>query len=109
MDQLLRAIGNKSLSFGGKIEVLGGNILQCLPVQVRAIKSKLWICPSQKATFVAISKPFLLTKNIRVDSDLQEFMEYLIQVGNGELPTNSMDEIEFPGDIPSNGNLIEDV
>lgn len=46
---------------------------------------------------------------MRVDSEQKDFANYLLQVGNGELPQNSLDEIEILEDILSNGDLISEV
>ena len=46
---------------------------------------------------------------MRVDLKERDFAEYLLKVGNGDLPVSAMDEIDLPEDILSNGNLIEEV
>ena len=38
---------------------------------------------------------------MRIDPEQIEFANYLLQVGNGELPKNESDEIEIPRDIDS--------
>lgn len=48
-------------------------------------------------------------KNIHIDSEEQEFVQYILKLGNRQLPMDSLDEIELPGHILSNGNLIEEV
>ena len=109
MDQLLRALGNPHLPFGGKIVVFGGDFRQCLPVQQRANKSELIDLCIKRSNLWQHFHLFSLTENMRVDPEQRDFAEYLLKVGNGELPVNNMDEIELPVDILSNGNLIDEV
>lgn len=109
MDQLLRSIGNPNLTFGGKIMVLGGDFRQCLPVQQRANRSELVDLSIKKSNLWHHFHFFSLTENMRVDPEQRDFAEYLLKIGNGELPVNTMDEVELPEDILSNGNLIDEV
>lgn len=109
MDQLLRSIGNPNLTFGGKIMVLGGDFRQCLPVQPRANRSELVDLSIKKSNLWHHFHFFSLTENMRVDPEQRDFAEYLLKIGNGELPVNTMDEVELPEDIMSNGNLIDEV
>lgn len=109
MDQLLRALGNPNLPFGGKIIVFGGDFRQCLPVQQRANKSELIDLCIKRSNLWQHFHLFSLTENMRVDPKQTEFAEYLLKVGNGDLPVNNMGEVELPVDILSSGNLIDEV
>ena len=46
---------------------------------------------------------------MRVDPKQRDFAEYLLNLGNGNLPVNAMDEIELSEEILSSGNLIDEV
>lgn len=54
-------------------------------------------------------KIFSLAENMHVDSEQTDFANYLLQVGNGKLPQNSLDEIEILEDIRFNSDLISEV
>ena len=75
MDQLLRALGNPNLPFGGKIVVLGGDFRQCLPVQPRANRSELLDLSIQKSSLWKGFKFFSLYANMRVEPEKQEFAD----------------------------------
>lgn len=109
MDQLLRAIANPNLPFGGKIMVLGGDFHQCLPIQPRANRSELLDLSIKRSYLWRHLNTFSLKKNMRVDPEQKQFAKYLLKLGNGELPMNAMDEIELTNYILSNGNLIDEV
>ncbi|GBP51865.1 PiggyBac transposable element-derived protein 4 [Eumeta japonica] len=44
----------------------------------------------------------------KVMIDQQQFANYLLKLGNGELPLNNMDEIELSLNVISTGNLIDE-
>ena len=46
---------------------------------------------------------------MRIDPKQRDFAEYLLKIGNGELPVNALDEIKYPQDILSNGDLIDEI
>lgn len=46
---------------------------------------------------------------MRVDPEQQDFSEYLLKLGNGEMNLNAMGEIELLTDIILDGNLIDKV
>jgi len=50
-----------------------------------------------------------LTENMRVDLEEKEFAPNLLNVGNGDLATNFMGEIELPNSILSKSKIIEEV
>ena len=46
---------------------------------------------------------------MQVDPEQEAFAKYILELGNGNLPKNELNEIELPEDIISSGNLIEEV
>ena len=46
---------------------------------------------------------------MRTEPGEKEFSQWLIKLGNGELPTNENDEIELPTACISGGNLADEV
>ncbi|GBP88196.1 ATP-dependent DNA helicase pif1 [Eumeta japonica] len=109
IDQLLRSVGNPDLPFGGKMMVLGGDFRQCLPVQPRANRSELLDLSIKRCSLWSLFKTFTLEENMRIQIDQQQFANYLLILGNDELPLNNMDEIELPLSVISTGNLIDEV
>lgn len=109
IDQLLRSIGNSDLPFGGKVIVLGGDFRQCLPVQPRANKTELLDLSIKRSSLWSLFKTFKLEENMRVDIEQRQFADYLLQLGNGELTLNAMEEIELPQNFISSNNLIDEV
>ena len=109
MDQFLRAIGDPNLPFGGKIVIFGGDFHQCLPVQSRANRSELVDLSIKKSFLWHYFNFFSLSENMRVDQEQRNFAEYLLNLGNENLPVTSMDEIEQPEKILSSGDLIDEI
>ena len=85
------------------------DLQQCLPVQPRANRSELVDLSIKENSLWRHFNFFSLTENTRVNPEQRDFAEYLLKVGNGDLPVNAMHEIELPEDILSNGNLTEEV
>ena len=90
VDRLFRDITGVNKPFGGKVFLVCGDFRQILPVvkhgssvdivQASIKRSKVWqyFLPKQK---------FALTQNMRVLQSEKEFVQYLLQLGNGTLPT----------------------
>lgn len=89
--------------------VLGGDFRQCLPVQLRANRSELVDMSIKRSDLWQHFSSLQLTENMRVDLEEKEFAQYLLNVGNGDLATNVMGEIELPNSILSKGKIIEEV
>ena len=109
MDVLLRKLCNSHLPFGGKVMVLGGDFRQCMPVQPGANRSELLDLSIRRSHLWKHFRQFSLTQNMRVDQEEIQFAEYLLKLGNGELPTNDDGEIEIANENLSKSNLIDEV
>ncbi len=113
IDILLQDLTGAKVPFGGKPFVMGGNYFQVLPILPRSrrtavientlIRSHLW---------PQIQKMHL-TKNMRAKSDQQEFADWLLKLGNGELKTECKDAVEGSIDIPERcvveGNIVDTI
>jgi hypothetical protein len=106
IDNLLRLVTKKTdTPFGGKVLLLGGDFRQCLPVvkhgnRVKVIEATI----KRSITWPDIQK-LRLTQNMRASG--QEFTDWLIQLGNGQLPNHpslGKDVVEIPDDL-----IIQDV
>ena len=104
--------------FGGKVLVMSGDFRQCLPVvrhgnQVHIVEATIKSCPTWPNF-----RQLRLAQNMRTDAGSQEFADWLIQLGDGTLPTvhptspTDCNFVELPGYflIESDGNgLMEHV
>lgn len=111
VDKLLRVIMKKpDLPFGGKPVLLGGDFRQCLPIvphghRVAIVESSIKSSRSWNSI-----KIIQLTKNMRTATDSQEYSDWLRELGDGTLTTNTDPAIDFGGDmieIPSDF-ILED-
>ncbi len=109
VDILLRDVMNINFPFGGKIMVLGGDFRQVLPVVRFANRSQLIATSLKSSELWSSFKTIRLNKNMRTGPGEEEFSEWLIKLGNGELPLNENDEIELPIGCISGGNLADEV
>ncbi|XP_045025503.1 ATP-dependent DNA helicase pif1-like [Daphnia magna] len=88
--------------YGNKVLLLGGDFRQCLPVvkhgnQVKVVEATIKNCESW-STF----RHLRLTENMRTTAGSQEYANWLIELGNGTLPTTanlSSDVVEIPPDF----------
>jgi hypothetical protein len=109
MDQLLRSIANLNLPFDGKIVVAGCDFRQCLPVQPRSNGSETLDISIKKSHLWKNFKHISFKKNMRVDPEQEAIAKYTLELGNGNLTKNELNEIELPEDMISSGNLTEEV
>ena len=94
--------------FGGKIMILGGDFRQVLPV-IRFASRKALIAASIKSSELwPLFKVIRLQQNMRTGPGEQEFSQWLLQLGNGEL-SDINDEVELPESCLINSNLIDEI
>ena len=89
IDKLLQDVCNNKFPFGGKVILLGGDFRQILPVVRRGQPPdivEVCIKCSQHWQYV---QQFPLTENMRVQSEVEEFFEWLLKLGNGTLPVKA--------------------
>jgi hypothetical protein len=109
VDILLRDIMNSNIPFGGKVMVLGGDFRQVLPVIRFANRSQLIAASLKSSDLWPYFKVTRLHQNMRAGPGEEEFSEWLLKLGNGELPSNSDEEIELPRYCISDGNLVNEI
>ena len=78
-------------------------------MQPRANRSELLDLSIKRSALWPNFRVFQLKRNQRVDPEEVEFADYLLKLGNGELPMNVLEEIELQQEIVSSGDLIEEV
>jgi hypothetical protein len=109
VDMLLRDLMNISTPFGGKIMVLGGDFRQVLPVIRFANKSQLIAASLKSSELWSHFQMIHLHQNMRTGPGEVEFSQWLIKLGNGELPFDNHDRIELPSSCLSNDDLVNEI
>jgi hypothetical protein len=100
IDRLLRDICGSNLPFGGKVILLGGDFRQVLPVIRHARPAQvIEVCLKSSPLWQLVTK-FSLTQNMRVRENEQLFSQWLLEVGNGNIPTDRNSPFENAIPIP---------
>ena len=105
VDRLLRDLmDTPGVPFGGKILVLGGDFRQVLPVMPHCSREDV-VSHSLKASSLwqdGVVEVISLRKNMRAQAADNTWREYLLEVGDGRVPTHAdlaADVIRLPDDI----------
>ena len=109
---LFQKLEKKNLPHGGKVLLLGGDFRQCLPVVRHGNRVKVVEASIRNNATWPLFRHLRLTQNMRTVAGNQDYADWLIQLGNGTLPTiprlNNPDLIEIPAEFLDFGrNLIE--
>jgi ATP-dependent DNA helicase PIF1 len=110
VDKLLREVMDLDVAFGGKVLLLGGDFRQCLPVVPHACRSAIVETSIKFSPLWKHFETLSLKENVR--SLDQEYSNWLIKLGNGELPaTDGLDEdiIEIPAELITDGSLVTEI
>ncbi|MDE9500162.1 hypothetical protein KKJ22_20760, partial [Xenorhabdus bovienii] len=78
----------KNLPHGGKVLLLGGDFRQCLPVVRHGNRVKVVEASIRNNATWPLFRHLRLTQNMRTVAGNQDYADWLIQLGNGTLPTN---------------------
>ena len=112
IERTLRDVCDSESPFGGKIFVLGGDFRQVLPVVPRASRAAILDTCLKRSSLWSSFKQFRLTENMRA-ADEQAFSAWLLEVGNGSLPSasdhNAEPLIEIPESCVCKENIIDAV
>lgn len=114
VDRLLRDLmNNPYVPFGGKCIVIAGDFRQCLPIMSEFVTpeniSSFLLHKSSVWTYI---RHLSLNQNMRVLPHEKEFSSWLINMGNGELPTlKNSDLIEIPSRVvvPISKSLVDEL
>ena len=101
-------MGN-DIPFGGKIFLFGGDFRQTLPVLRHASNTAVVENCIASSFLRPQAKRFSFTRNMRANSDQEEFKSFLMQMGNGELPTKNTAPFADSVEIPSHYITTEDI
>ena len=109
IDRMLRDICNSDLDFGGKCILLSGDFRQILPVVKRARPAEIIeVCLKSSLLWQNVSV-FTLTQNMRARPEEQEFAQWLLQVGGGQLPLKPQEPFKDCIEVPSRCMVPKDV
>ena len=112
IDKMFRDICNSNVPFAGKVIVLGGDFRQTLPVVKRGTATDVVEVSLKHSHLWRLTQTIRLHRNMRAGPGEEEFAEYLLQLGDGRLPTKQVDpyqgSIEIPARsvLPKQGNII---
>ena len=107
VDRTFRDITGIEKPFGGKIFIMGGDFRQILPVVIQGTRGQIIDACIKSSGLWRYVNVMHLTMNMRIQSnEQQEFVNYLLQVGEGR---NNIEEdiIKLSNDIIHNNNHIE--
>jgi hypothetical protein len=104
LDRTLQDITSLDLPFGGKVIVLAGDFRQVLPVVKHGSRAQIVGASLKRSMLWRHFRLFKLTENMRVlrngqDEELRQFDEWLLQLGNGQLPYLHDDYVELPSQM----------
>ncbi|CAL8069739.1 unnamed protein product [Orchesella dallaii] len=110
IDRLLQTIMDNQVPFGGKVLLLGGDFRQCLTIVPRAMRPAIVQSCIKYSQNWSCFKKLCLTNNMRsVD---QEYSEWLLKLGRGELENEhglGDDVIEIPHQFLCEDSLIKEI
>ncbi|UYV75360.1 hypothetical protein LAZ67_12003630 [Cordylochernes scorpioides] len=106
----LKDIMHCDLAFGGKVVVLGGDFRQVLPVVPRASRAEIVAACIKQSKLWPLFVILRLTQNMRAGIDAQSFSQWLLKVGDGDLPTDQQGLISLPESCIFHGvDLVQEI
>jgi hypothetical protein len=101
IDMVFRDITMSELPFGGKIMVLGGDFRQILPVVKKGSRGSIIQSTIKKSELWKLFKTYQLNTNMRASNDTI-FSEWLIKVGDGDIPELGEKKTQYSVNISFN-------
>lgn len=109
INRLLKDIMGNDVPFGGKIMILGGDFRQVLPVVPHAPRAATVQNSIKFSPLWPFFKVFKLTKNMRANADECEFANFLLEIGNGQYPTNDDGLVVMPLCLISDSDIVSEI
>ncbi|XP_059168222.1 uncharacterized protein LOC131950184 [Physella acuta] len=107
VDRTLRDVCHKDVAFGGIITICCGDFRQLLPVVKRGNEVDIQNASIKKSYLWELFTKFNLNLNMRLEEGEIDYSRFLLNVGEGKVPTNENGEIELPEDMVLNNISIE--
>jgi PIF1-like helicase/Helitron helicase-like domain at N-terminus/Helicase len=113
VNRLLQFLRGNKFPFGGVTFVCGGDFRQTLPIVPHGSRSQIVeACMKTSRSLWKNFKTLALTQNMRTAEGEKEFAEFLMKIGNGDLPHHNdlgTDLIEIPPDIVCENGIIDEI
>ena len=109
INRLLKDIMGNDVPFGGKIIILGGDFRQVLPVVPHSSRAATVQNSIKFSTLWPLFKVFKLTKNMRASTDECEFANFLLDIGNGQYPTDDDGLVDLPSSLISDSDIVHQI
>ena len=113
IDRMLRDICNSNVPFAGKITLLGGDFRQTLPVVRRARPAEIIEACLKSSVIWPSVRIFHLHTNMRAGVGEQEFSEFLLRLGSGQLPLKQNEPyqgtIQIPNECALQDNIVASI
>ncbi|XP_056845361.1 uncharacterized protein LOC108807528 [Raphanus sativus] len=99
----------KELTFGGKTVLLGGDFRQILPVIPRGNRADTVLASISHSYLWHSCHKFSLKTNMRLNQEEKEFSDWLLQVGEGRVESETGDQFDIHHEqmIAVDGSLIQ--
>ncbi|XP_074099927.1 ATP-dependent DNA helicase pif1-like [Cotesia typhae] len=109
-NRTLQDIMNNDIPFGGKIMIMGGDFRQLLPVQVHATRTETINLSIKFSSLWKHFRTFSLQQNMRALPEETEFVQFLLDVGNGKI-NDIDDKLVLPNQclVSTRNNIVTDV
>ncbi|XP_074097638.1 uncharacterized protein LOC141526503 [Cotesia typhae] len=109
-NRTLQDIMNNDIPFGGKIMIMGGGFRQLLPVQVHATRTQTINLSIKFSSLWKHFRTFSLQQNMRALPEETEFVQFLLDVGNGKI-NDIDDKLVLPNQclVSTRNNIVTDV
>lgn len=107
VNSLLQDIMQKNEPFGGKIMLLGGDFRQVLPVVEKGSRRDFVEVCLKMSVLWPLFKIHKLTANMRLNDNDYCHREWLLKIGNGEVPSDENGDIKVPDDLICEGDIAE--
>ncbi|XP_044588723.1 ATP-dependent DNA helicase PIF1-like [Cotesia glomerata] len=110
IDRTLRHIMNNEMPFGGKLMILGGDFRQLLPVQPHATRTETVNLSIKFSSLWKNFHQFSLTQNMRALPEEIQFVNFLLNIGDGTV-NNLNDEVNLPDSCftSNNNDIVENI
>src|SRR5262249_9915436 len=107
--QLLRGLTRPGAPLGGKVVGVGGRLPPNLACGGRAARGGIVGASLKGSALWPRFHVLHLVQNMRTGAGEQAFAEWLLQLGDGRLPSDKDGRVELPADCLHRGDLVTEV